>query len=89
MDISKNVRDMMHLEIKISALCDPMCKGLCLKCGHNLNILVAVIVVNRARSQKVMGLLEVWKRRCNYRPKVGLVLIYICWYFDINTEPFS
>lgn len=36
-DISKNVRDMVHLEIKISALCDPMCKGLCLKCGQNLN----------------------------------------------------
>nr|XP_043606076.1 large ribosomal RNA subunit accumulation protein YCED homolog 1, chloroplastic [Erigeron canadensis] len=36
-DISKHVRDMVHLEIKISALCDPMCKGLCLKCGQNLN----------------------------------------------------
>lgn len=36
-DISKNVRDMVHLEIKISTLCDPMCKGLCLKCGQNLN----------------------------------------------------
>ncbi|XP_024995667.1 large ribosomal RNA subunit accumulation protein YCED homolog 1, chloroplastic [Cynara cardunculus var. scolymus] len=37
-DISKNVRDMVHLEITINALCDPMCKGLCLKCGQNLNI---------------------------------------------------
>ncbi|KAJ9549213.1 hypothetical protein OSB04_021756 [Centaurea solstitialis] len=36
-DISKNVRDMVHLEITINALCDPMCKGLCLKCGQNLN----------------------------------------------------
>lgn len=36
-DISKNVRDMVHLEIKINAICDPMCKGLCLKCGQNLN----------------------------------------------------
>ncbi|KAM0059527.1 putative large ribosomal RNA subunit accumulation protein YceD [Helianthus debilis subsp. tardiflorus] len=32
-DISKHVRDMIHLEIKINALCDPMCKGLC----QNLN----------------------------------------------------
>ncbi|KAI3501971.1 hypothetical protein L1887_30000 [Cichorium endivia] len=36
-DISKHVRDMVHLEIKINAICDPMCKGLCLKCGQNLN----------------------------------------------------
>lgn len=36
-DISKNVRDMVHLEITINAICDPMCKGLCLKCGQNLN----------------------------------------------------
>ncbi|CAH1453950.1 unnamed protein product [Lactuca virosa] len=36
-DMSKNVRDMVHLEIKINAICDPMCKGLCLKCGQNLN----------------------------------------------------
>ncbi|KAK9076270.1 hypothetical protein SSX86_004603 [Deinandra increscens subsp. villosa] len=36
-DISKHIRDMIHLEIKISAICDPMCKGLCLNCGQNLN----------------------------------------------------
>ncbi|GJR62188.1 large ribosomal RNA subunit accumulation protein YCED homolog 1, chloroplastic [Tanacetum coccineum] len=36
-DISKNIRDMVHLEITINGLCDPMCKGLCLKCGQNLN----------------------------------------------------
>lgn len=36
-DISKHVRDMVHLEIKINTVCDPMCKGLCLKCGQNLN----------------------------------------------------
>ncbi|KAM0016077.1 putative large ribosomal RNA subunit accumulation protein YceD [Helianthus debilis subsp. tardiflorus] len=36
-DISKNIRDMVHLEIKINAICDPMCKGLCLNCGQNLN----------------------------------------------------
>ncbi|KAI3455327.1 hypothetical protein Pfo_011990 [Paulownia fortunei] len=37
-DISKNIRDLIHIEITISALCDPNCKGLCLKCGTNLNI---------------------------------------------------
>lgn len=36
-DISKNIRDMIHLEITINAICDAKCKGLCLKCGTNLN----------------------------------------------------
>ncbi|KAA8544746.1 hypothetical protein F0562_019550 [Nyssa sinensis] len=36
-DISKHIRDMVHVEITINALCDPRCKGLCLKCGSNLN----------------------------------------------------
>ncbi|XP_054778710.1 large ribosomal RNA subunit accumulation protein YCED homolog 1, chloroplastic [Prosopis cineraria] len=36
-DISKHIRDRVHLEITINAICDPRCKGLCLKCGTNLN----------------------------------------------------
>ncbi|KAF7840345.1 large ribosomal RNA subunit accumulation protein YCED-like protein 1, chloroplastic [Senna tora] len=36
-DISKHIRDRVHLEININAICDPRCKGLCLKCGTNLN----------------------------------------------------
>ncbi|KAF5749891.1 hypothetical protein HS088_TW03G00218 [Tripterygium wilfordii] len=36
-DISKNIRDTVHIEITINAICDPSCKGLCLKCGTNLN----------------------------------------------------
>lgn len=36
-DISKPIRDMVHLEITIDELCDPNCKGLCLRCGVNLN----------------------------------------------------
>ncbi|KAK1324977.1 hypothetical protein QJS10_CPA01g00166 [Acorus calamus] len=36
-DISKHLRDMVHLEITISAVCDASCKGLCLTCGVNLN----------------------------------------------------
>ncbi|XP_068635709.1 large ribosomal RNA subunit accumulation protein YCED homolog 1, chloroplastic [Aristolochia californica] len=36
-DISKHIRDILHVEITINAICDPNCKGLCLKCGVNLN----------------------------------------------------
>ncbi|PRQ58785.1 hypothetical protein RchiOBHm_Chr1g0363071 [Rosa chinensis] len=36
-DISKHIRDSVHLEITISATCNPNCKGLCLNCGKNLN----------------------------------------------------
>ncbi|CAK7326073.1 unnamed protein product [Dovyalis caffra] len=36
-DISKPIRDMVHVEITIDAICDPRCKGLCLDCGTNLN----------------------------------------------------
>ncbi|GAA0147051.1 hypothetical protein LIER_06848 [Lithospermum erythrorhizon] len=36
-DISKNIRDLVHIEITLNALCDPLCKGLCLRCGVNLN----------------------------------------------------
>ncbi|XP_010466142.1 PREDICTED: uncharacterized protein LOC104746378 [Camelina sativa] len=36
-DISKHIRDLVHLEITITAICDPACKGMCLKCGANLN----------------------------------------------------
>jgi len=36
-DISKRIRDMVHVEIILNAVCDPKCKGLCLKCGSNLN----------------------------------------------------
>lgn len=36
-DISKHIRDVIHLEITFDALCSPTCKGLCLVCGTNLN----------------------------------------------------
>ncbi|KAM0942186.1 putative large ribosomal RNA subunit accumulation protein YceD [Dioscorea sansibarensis] len=36
-DISKHIRDIVHVEITISAICDASCKGLCLQCGVNLN----------------------------------------------------
>ncbi|XP_023004599.1 large ribosomal RNA subunit accumulation protein YCED homolog 1, chloroplastic [Cucurbita maxima] len=36
-DISKNIRDLLHLEITLNAICDSGCKGMCLKCGINLN----------------------------------------------------
>ncbi|XP_027117899.1 large ribosomal RNA subunit accumulation protein YCED homolog 1, chloroplastic [Coffea arabica] len=37
-DISKPIRDILHVEITIDAICDPKCKGICLRCGTNLNI---------------------------------------------------
>nr|CAD1830670.1 unnamed protein product [Ananas comosus var. bracteatus] len=36
-DISKHIRDIVHVEITINAVCDVNCKGLCLRCGTNLN----------------------------------------------------
>lgn len=36
-DNSKHLRDLLLIEITVSAICDPNCKGLCLKCGANLN----------------------------------------------------
>ncbi|KAF8021723.1 hypothetical protein BT93_G2002 [Corymbia citriodora subsp. variegata] len=36
-DISKHIRDLVHLEITIDAVCSPNCKGMCLQCGTNLN----------------------------------------------------
>ncbi|KAJ4776385.1 hypothetical protein LUZ62_060642 [Rhynchospora pubera] len=37
-DISKQVRDIIHLGITMNALCGPNCKGICSKCGKNLNL---------------------------------------------------
>lgn len=37
LDISKHIRDLVHLEININAVCDVNCKGMCFKCGTNLN----------------------------------------------------
>ncbi|MED6196383.1 hypothetical protein PIB30_046918 [Stylosanthes scabra] len=36
-DISKNIRDRVHLEITMNSVCDPGCKGICMKCGQNFN----------------------------------------------------
>ncbi|KAF8398784.1 hypothetical protein HHK36_014642 [Tetracentron sinense] len=36
-DISKHIRDMVHVEITITTICSSGCKGLCLRCGMNLN----------------------------------------------------
>ncbi|KAL4038868.1 hypothetical protein IC575_002504 [Cucumis melo] len=36
-DISKNIRDILHLEITMNVICNPGCKGMCLNCGINLN----------------------------------------------------
>lgn len=36
-DISKHIRDIIHLEITLDAFCSTSCKGLCLTCGMNFN----------------------------------------------------
>ncbi|KAG0494150.1 hypothetical protein HPP92_005144 [Vanilla planifolia] len=36
-DISKHIRDLVHVEITINAICNANCRGLCLQCGTNLN----------------------------------------------------
>lgn len=36
-DISKHIRDRVHLEITMNSVCESGCKGMCLKCGQNLN----------------------------------------------------
>ncbi|KDP42750.1 hypothetical protein JCGZ_23690 [Jatropha curcas] len=36
-DISKHIRDLVHVEITIDAICASGCKGACLECGTNLN----------------------------------------------------
>ncbi|KAF3341267.1 hypothetical protein FCM35_KLT10111 [Carex littledalei] len=37
-DISKHVRDFIHLEVTRNILCSPNCKGVCLMCSTNLNV---------------------------------------------------
>ncbi|GFP88987.1 hypothetical protein PHJA_001042400 [Phtheirospermum japonicum] len=51
-DISKNIRDLIHVEITISAVCDASCKGLCLKCGTNLNTGKCTCNNNRQKVQE-------------------------------------
>jgi uncharacterized metal-binding protein YceD (DUF177 family) len=36
-DISKYIRDTVHLEIPLQCLCELSCKGKCIDCGTNLN----------------------------------------------------
>ena len=36
-DLSKHIRDIMHVEITITVICNVNCKGFCLICGANLN----------------------------------------------------
>lgn len=37
-DISKQVRDIIHLEVNMNVVCSANCKGVCLQCGSNLNL---------------------------------------------------
>lgn len=37
LDVDGQLREMLVLEFPTKLLCDEECKGLCIKCGHNLN----------------------------------------------------
>ncbi|KAK9115100.1 hypothetical protein Syun_021897 [Stephania yunnanensis] len=54
-DISKQIRDLVHIEITINAICDPSCKGLCLKCGANLNSGVCICSRKQESKEKPYG----------------------------------
>ncbi|XP_051135329.1 large ribosomal RNA subunit accumulation protein YCED homolog 1, chloroplastic [Andrographis paniculata] len=60
-DISKNIRDLIHVEITISAVCNPNCKGLCFNCGANLNVSQCTCENNRKelRASSSNGVLRV------------------------------
>lgn len=47
-DISKQVRDIIHLEVNMNMVCSANCKGVCLQCGSNLNL-------NKCSCVKVKG----------------------------------
>lgn len=36
-DLSEEIRDYFLLSVPLKRLCDDNCKGLCFRCGHNLN----------------------------------------------------
>ncbi|KAK9091436.1 hypothetical protein Sjap_024613 [Stephania japonica] len=54
-DISKQIRDLVHIEITINAICDPSCKGLCLKCSANLNSGVCICSRKQEPMEKPHG----------------------------------
>jgi hypothetical protein len=64
-DISKYLRDTIHLEIPSSSLCDPSCKGLCIDCGVNMNKTVCKCAGKTVKStrQHVWGPLEQLKKQ--------------------------
>ncbi|CAK9880851.1 unnamed protein product [Sphagnum jensenii] len=64
-DISKYLRDTIHLEIPSSSLCDPSCKGLCIDCGVNMNKTVCKCAGKKVKStrQDVWGPLEQLKKQ--------------------------
>ena len=47
-DLQPLVRDYLLLEVPISPLCKPDCKGLCVECGADLNVTICEHVKDKA-----------------------------------------
>jgi Large ribosomal RNA subunit accumulation protein YceD len=47
-DISKQVRDIIHLEVNMNVVCSANCKGVCLQCGSNLNLVKCTCVKTKS-----------------------------------------
>ena len=54
-DMAPLVRELLLLDVPISPLCKPDCKGLCPECGADLNVSPCEHVLNRAESGSING----------------------------------
>lgn len=86
-DISKHIRDLVHLEITITAICDPACKGMCLKCGANLN--KRKCNCGREEKDKGIGPLGNLREQMQQKRVWGTKLNNTCLYSDILFSPSS
>ncbi|MQL87730.1 hypothetical protein Taro_020285 [Colocasia esculenta] len=66
-DLSKHIRDIVHVEIAINVVCDAGCKGLCLKCGTNLNKSSCTCSKAGAGQRKEYGPLATLKKKMQQR----------------------
>lgn len=63
-DLSKYIRDTLHLDIPLDVRCDAECKGFCLDCGTNLNVdMCKCLKSTDARNVRGGGLAEQLKKQ--------------------------
>lgn len=75
-DISKHIRDMVHLEITITATCNPSCKGLCVSCGKNLN--TGSCNCSKQQAKKGFGPLGNLKKQLQQQKKWHVYIFWNC-----------